>query len=415
MIDGRQTFVRTTLIKLAAVCVLMSSCTAVSDDTGTNTGSTAVSTETIAEETTIEETTYTSSVTTSGSPVGTGDTTAETELTETVTEPVPPETEFDYTICFTGDISAADGARTTNRWIAHGRDTSSCFDEMMMEHMQEADICFANNEFPYSTRGAAIPNKDYTYRADPENVQLMLDLGVDIVSLANNHMYDYGPDALLDTLDTLDDAGILHIGAGKDIEEASRTEFMELNGAKIAFINGTRVEWAELTKGAAEDSPGVFRTVDPTLLYQRVDEAREQADIVIVYMHWGTEGVEYLEGYQTEVGRGLIDHGADAVIGDHTHCLQGIEFYKDAPIIYSLGNFWFNGRTQRTALAEIHITGTRSDHTLELRYIPAMQSECTVYCITSPDEQERYYRYLESISPNCVFDENGICTEKVVT
>ena len=337
--------------------------------------------------------------------------------TETTTEPETPvpttesEIPFDYTICFTGDISAADGARTTNRWIAHDRDTSSCFDETLMQHMQDADICFANNEFPYSKRGSATPNKDYTYRADPENVQLMLDLGVDIVSLANNHMYDYGPDALLDTLDTLNNAHILHVGAGKNLEDASRTEYIELNGLKVAFLNGSRVEWAEQTKGATVDSPGVFRTVDPTLLYQRVEEAKQEADLVIVYMHWGIESVDYLEDYQKEVGKGLVDHGADAVIGDHTHCLQGIEFYKHTPIIYSLGNFWFNGKTQRTALAELHIKGPRSEHSLQLQYLPAMQDGCAVYCITDPDAQSSYYRYLESISPNCVFDENGNCSE----
>ncbi|MBQ4363808.1 MAG: CapA family protein, partial [Oscillospiraceae bacterium] len=102
----------------------------------------------------------------------------------------------------------------------------------------------------------------------------------------------------------------------------------------------------------------------------------------------------------------------DAVIGDHTHCLQGIEFYKGVPIIYSLGNFWFNGKTQRTALAELRISGTRSEHSLELSYITAMQSGCAVSCITSDEEEDRYFRYLESISPNCVFDENGICREK---
>ena len=135
-------------------------------------------------------------------------------VTETTTIPptTEPEIQFDYTICFTGDISAADGARTTSRWITHDRDTSSCFDETIMQHMQNADICFANNEFPYSTRGSVTPGKEYTYRADPQNVQLMLDLGVDIVSLANNHMYDYGPDALLDTLDTLDNAHSSHRG-----------------------------------------------------------------------------------------------------------------------------------------------------------------------------------------------------------
>ncbi|MCR4647074.1 MAG: CapA family protein [Oscillospiraceae bacterium] len=336
-----------------------------------------------------------------------------TEATETPTEPTTePEIPFDYMFCFTGDISVADGARTTNRWVAHGRDTSSCFDETIMEHMQKADICFADNEFPYTTRGSATVGKDYTYRADPANVQLMLDLGVDIVSIANNHTYDYGPDGVLDTLETLDNAGIARVGAGKNLAEASETKFFDLDGLRVAFLSGTRVEWVELTKGATETEPGVFRTVDPELLYQRVREARERADVVIVYIHWGIEGVDYLEEYQQTVGKGLVDAGADAVVGDHTHCLQGIEFYKDKPIIYSLGNFWFNAKTQRSVLAEIHVTGTRSDHELRLQYLPAMQSDCTISYISDPGQQSQYYRYLESISDGIQFDEDGYVTPK---
>ena len=322
-----------------------------------------------------------------------------------------PEITFDYTICFTGDISVEDGAHTTARWLANNRDTSACFDETIMSEMQGADICFANNEFPYSTRGSATPGKDYTYRADPANMQLMLDLGVDIVSLANNHAYDYGPDALCDTLDVLDDAGIMRVGAGRDLEEASRTAFIELDGLTVAFLNGTRVEWVELTKGATETEPGVFRSVDPELLYQRVREAREQADLVVVYMHWGIEGVDYLEEYQQTVGKELIDNGADAVIGDHTHCLQGVELYKGKPIIYSLGNYWFNARTQNTALAKLHVTGTKSDYTLRMQYLPALQSNCTVSYISDPGQQEAYYSYLESISPNVEFDDEGYFVE----
>jgi poly-gamma-glutamate synthesis protein (capsule biosynthesis protein) len=167
----------------------------------------------------------------------------------------------------------------------------------------------------------------------------------------------------------------------------------------------------ELTKGATETEAGVFRTGEPDLLYRRVDEAKKEADLVVVYIHWGIEGVTYLEDYQMEVGKGLVDHGADAVIGDHTHCLQGIEFYKDKPIIYSLGNFFFNARTMDTAVAELHVRGTRSDHEVSLQYIPAVQSECKVSYISDEAGQETYYSFLESISENISFDKEGYCRE----
>ncbi|MBR1529460.1 MAG: CapA family protein, partial [Oscillospiraceae bacterium] len=341
------------------------------------------------------------------------------DFPEPATEPpaTEPESEtkpnipFDYTICFTGDISIEDGAWTTQNWINNGRDTYACFDKTIVQHMREADICLADNEFPYTTRGVPTEGKDYIYRANPENISLMEDLGVDILALANNHMYDYGAQGLLDTLETIDNTDMLRVGAGKNLEEASETRFVELDGLTVAFISGTRVEWEELTKGATETEPGVFRTVDPELMYQRVREAREQADLVIVYIHWGIEGVEYLEDYQETVGKELIRQGADAVIGNHTHCLQGIEFYDGKPIVYSLGNFWFNSKTQDSVLAELHVTGTRSDYQPQLQYVPALQSDCTISYISDPDAQYEYYRHLERISRNVSFDENGICRE----
>ncbi len=314
--------------------------------------------------------------------------------TQLPTEPEP----FDYTLCFAGDISVSDEARTTAYWIEQGRDIKKCIAPEMVEYMQKADICFVNNEFQYTTRGTALPGKPYTFRANPENVQVMQDLGVDIVSLANNHVYDFGEDALLDTLDTLHEADIPYVGAGRDLKEASSIYYYELDGLTVAFLSGTRVEWTEETKGATEITPGVFRTVDPTLLYEKTKEAAANADYVIVYMHWGIEAVTWLEEYQTETGHKLIECGADAVIGDHPHRLQGIEYYQSKPILYSLGNYWFNGMTMDTMLAQLHLSGTADDITMELQLIPAQQTMCQVLYYGTPEEQDAFYRRMESLS-----------------
>ena len=201
------------------------------------------------------------------------------------------------------------------------------------------------------------------------------------------------------------------MGAGKNLEEASSIYYYELDGFTVAFVSGTRVEWEELTKGATENEPGVFRTVDPTLLYERVEEADQNADYVVVYMHWGIEGVTYLEDYQLTTGIGLMDAGADAVIGDHTHCLQGIDFYQDKPIVYSLGNYWFNGKTMDTMLAELHITGTAEKYEVQLQLVPAIQSNCQVTYIEDPSEQDLFYRNMENMSYGISIDENGVVTD----
>lgn len=333
------------------------------------------------------------------------------EDASSVFETVPKQ--FHYTLCFAGDISIADDARTTQYWKNCGCDITQCIDPVMMDHMQSADICFVNNEFQYSRRGTALPGKNFTFRGDPANVSVLSELGVDIVSLANNHTYDFGKEALLDTLDTLKGAGIPYVGAGKNLEEASSIYYYELDGFTVAFVSGTRVEWTEETKGATDTEPGVFRTVDPSLLYARVKEASANADYVVAYMHWGIESVTYQEDYQLETGKALIASGADAVIGDHTHCLQGIDFYDGKPILYSLGNYWFNGTTKDTMLAELHISGTAENYTVQLQLIPAQQTNCQVVYIEDVSAQNTFYRNMESLSHDygISIDENGFVTD----
>lgn len=205
------------------------------------------------------------------------------------------------------------------------------------------------------------------------------------------------------------------MGAGKDLDEASSIYYYELDGFTVAFLSGTRVEWVEETKGATENSPGVFRTVEPELLYQRTKEASANADYVVVYMHWGVETATYQEEYQTETGHGLIDAGADAVIGDHTHCLQGIEFYNGKPILYSMGNYWFNGKSMDTMLAELHISGTADAHETQLQLIPARQTNCQVIYYGTPEEQSTFFRNMEDLSSayHISIDENGLVTPAV--
>lgn len=334
---------------------------------------------------------------------------AATPVTSAEAAPEP----FDYTLCFAGDVCVADNARTTAYWETQGRDITKCIDPVMIDHMQDADICFVNNEFQYSDRGSALPGKPWTFRGDPENVCVMEDLGVDIVSLANNHVYDFGEDALLDTMDTLTDAEIPYVGAGKDLDEASAVYYYELDGFTVAFVSGTRVEWIEETKGATETTPGVFRTTDPSLLYARTKEASANADFVVVYMHWGMEAVTYQEEYQTETGHGLIASGADVVIGDHPHCLQGIEYYQGKPILYSLGNYWFNGKSMDTMLAELHISGTAEDYEMQLQLIPGRQENCQVAYLSEETEQDAFYRNMEYLSSayGISVDQDGYVTE----
>ena len=210
--------------------------------------------------------------------------------------------------------------------------------ESLRETIAESDIFMANLEFPFSDRGTQAADKQFTFRVSPSRVSILQEIGPDIVTVANNHALDYGTDALLDTCDTLDSAGILHVGAGKNLEEAKQPQIIEKNGKKIGFLGASRVfptgGWA-----AGSSHPGMFSAYDTASVVQEIQKVKKECDYLVVYVHWGIERNTQPEAYQREMGHQYIDAGADLVVGSHPHVLQGIELYHGKWILYSLGNF----------------------------------------------------------------------------
>ena len=142
---------------------------------------------------------------------------------------------------------------------------------------------------------------------------------------------------------------------------------------------------------------------------QKVQETKEKADFVIAYIHWGTEYSETLETAQTEGARELIDAGADVVLGAHPHCLQGMEYYNGKPILYSLGNYWFNEKTLDTILAELHFYGNDEEQHLEVTAVPARQEAHYTRLLTEHQEVETWNRHVESMEPHTIkIDKEGV-------
>ena len=212
------------------------------------------------------------------------------------------------------------------------------------------DLFVVNLECPFTRRGDKIP-KNFNFRARPELVSALLAGGVGAVSLANNHLMDYGPLGLLDTLETLEQAHLPHFGAGRNLAEARQPAIIERNGLRLAFLGyfflgENNIEPAEVV--ATNAKPGVAgHHSDAGLIEGMVREdvasAKAHADLVIPFFHWGREGSHFPEPYQIRLARAAIDSGAAAVLGSHPHVLQGMELYRGAPIVYSLGNFVFGG------------------------------------------------------------------------
>jgi len=334
---------------------------------------------------------------------------SETIMPETETEPEITG-EYDFTLCFGGDISLDEKAVTTARLDASEGDISKCISPELIEIMQTADLMCLNNEFTYSTNGAPLEGKAYTFRAHPDRVSVLNDLGVDVVQLNNNHVYDYGRQAMLDTFDTLESAGIDYFGAGHNLEEAMTPVYYTLDDKVVAFVGASRAEKNKMTPQATEERPGILRCYDTELFLQVIKEADANADFVIAVVHWGTEYSYDLEEVQLTTGKEYLDAGADVIIGGHSHCLQGMEFYDGKPIIYSLGNYWFNDKTLDSMLIELHFSGNDVEQNLEVKMIPAIQTHATTNWVDE-SEQQRIFEFMESISINVEIDEKGIVTE----
>ena len=155
---------------------------------------------------------------------------------------------------------------------------------------------------------------------------------------------------------------------------------------------------------------GVYHTRSNGELVRQL--TRENADFVIAYVHWGTEYSYDLEEVQLITGKDYLNAGADAVIGAHSHCLQGMEYYEGKPIVYSLGNYWFNEKTLDTMLIDLHFYGDDEQQQLEVQIIPAIQSGHRTTIVKEAEEQERIYSFLEDISINVEIDFEGRVLEK---
>lgn len=328
-----------------------------------------------------------------------------TPADEPVTAPEPePEPEPEpVTVLFTGDVLLSD-------YVLNNYDHSGIegvLSPELLQELRDADITVINNEFPFSTRGTQAPDKQFTFRVNPDRVSILTDIGVDIAGIANNHVLDYGSDALLDTFDTLEGAGIDYMGAGIDLSRASALITKEIGDKTFGFLAASRVI-PVVSWDVQNASPGVFTTYDPTKLVAAIEAARSSCDYLTVFVHWGIERDAYPQDYQVTMAKQYIDAGADLVIGSHPHVLQGISYYKEKPVFYSLGNFIFNRDIPKTAAVKVTID---SEQEPVIQLIAATASNArTVACDGA--EKTAIYDYLEEISTGISIDDDGILSPK---
>lgn len=255
--------------------------------------------------------------------------------------------------------------------LEHFRSAGDGF-ESVLEELKQSDVVVVNLEMPLSRRGYRVP-KFANYRCDPEMIDdVKAVLGADAVSMANNHMMDWGPTAMLDTVQACERVGIAHSGAGPDIDAAFAPAVVNSNGKRIEILSAActlpveadaavdkpgiapvRVKFSfEVDLGLVSEQPGTVPEVhtwieDQTMedLRGRIREMKARADVAIVIMHWGVPSPWLapsqgpLTEYQRPLAHEIIDAGADLIIGNHPHAINPVEMYQGKCICYSMGNF----------------------------------------------------------------------------
>jgi len=235
-------------------------------------------------------------------------------------------------LVFTGDIMLDMFPGAT---LSQGHDPFAHYADVF----HEADLVVGNLECVVATGGTQF-RKPYTFRVHPRAIPI-LDRWFDAFSIANNHTGDFGDEALLEELQLF--AGKVPLfGAGRDLAEARKPWLVERNGIRIAILGYN--EFIPKEFAAGENDPGVAWSLDEHVLADlRAARETHKADVVIPFMHWGSEYEPAPDDRQKQFARAMIDAGASAVVGAHAHVTQGAEIYNGRPIVYSLGNFVFDG------------------------------------------------------------------------
>ncbi|SDB16260.1 poly-gamma-glutamate synthesis protein (capsule biosynthesis protein) [Eubacterium oxidoreducens] len=316
------------------------------------------------------------------------------------------EVVFDFAgdISFTEDAESEVYSATKDYLDANDGDITTCFSKKLLNEMQSADIMMVNAESCFSTRGTAVSGKAYHFRSNPKSANYFLQMGVDIVNLANNHVYDYGKRGFIDTLNTMEKMNLPYVGAGRNLNDASEPVYFVANGKKYAICSATQIErTAKYTKEATSRSPGVLKCLNPTLFVEYIKKAKKNADYVIVYVHWGTEHTSAYGADQQSLAMQFVEAGADVIIGGHTHCLQGIQYIDDVPVIYSLGDFWFSNETKMTGIAQVVFD---ADGLSEFNFIACEQKNCVTKMVKG-EKKAKVISHMNAISTGVTIESDG--------
>lgn len=261
-------------------------------------------------------------------------------------------------LMFAGDVTLSDHFAD-----AIGQNYEQAF--AAMPEYRQADLAMVNLENPLTRATTPLAGKQFAFKADPAAVKVLEAGGVDIVTLANNHTMDYQEAGLEETIATLDQAGIQHVGAGRNVKDARRPDIIEVKGQRIAYLGYYSADFE-----IASETRAGSNYAEEKRIAEDIQALRKQVDWIIVNYHWGAELATHPADWQMELARFTIDQGADVVVGHHPHVLQGAEIYKGRPIAYSLGNFIFGGNPRRDYDTAVLKVAVNKDKQMKVEFLP---------------------------------------------
>ncbi len=280
------------------------------------------------------------------------------------------------TLAAAGDVIFDRGVKTVCRRL--GRDWPL---GAVAPILSRADVSFVNLETSLARGGQPIPGKGIWFRSDPEFASELKKAGVDVVTLANNHVLDYDEPALVETLAALRESSVAVCGGGLNIDEARTPAVISAGGVSIAFLGYSELADIFWTYSyprsfrAQKARPGVA-PMDEKMIVQDIRKARALADHVVVSFHWGEEYVRTPNPKQVGLAHIAIDAGASVVLGHHPHVLQPVEVYEGGVIFYSLGNFVFDQKKPDTVESMIARVSFSPREIVSAEILPVKIEEC---------------------------------------
>ncbi|MER3414494.1 MAG: hypothetical protein C4341_09770 [Armatimonadota bacterium] len=278
----------------------------------------------------------------------------------------PRPREASVVLMFTGDNLL--GARMGEHIERNGEQYPY---EKVSAVLRSADLLFGNLECPITDYPHVTPGKsteaieqarDYVFKASPKYAaRILKTAGFDVLSLTNNHAMDYQARGLIQTIEELQRFNMIPVGAGRNALEAASARIVTKNGLRIGFLAYSMIVPLRSAAGASTAGINAHRKGFSEAMATAISQLRAKTDVVIVSYHWGEEGGFTPLPYQREVAKGAVEAGAQIVVGHHPHRIQGVEFYEDGVVFYSLGNFLFPGRSAlvESFVARVELSGAR--------------------------------------------------------